>query len=55
MPYLKEFERQGRARLADRERIQTKRVLVFVLEAALGAIVCAGTILAIFAWTGAGL
>jgi hypothetical protein len=51
MPYLKEFERQGRPRLADRERIEAK----FVLELAVGAIICAGTILAIFAWTGAGL
>jgi hypothetical protein len=55
MPYLKEFERQARPRLASYERIQTKRVLVFVLEVAVGAIVCAGTILLIFSWRGAGL
>jgi hypothetical protein len=32
-----------------------KRVLVLVLEAALGVLACAVTILAIFAWTGASL
>jgi len=42
-------------RLADCEKIDTKRVLVFVLEVAVGATACAGTILVIFAWTGAGL
>jgi len=31
------------------------RVLVFVLAVVVGAIACFGTILAIFAWTGAGL
>jgi len=35
--------------------ILKQRVLVFALEMGLGAIACAGTILAIFAWTGAGL
>ena len=33
----------------------TKRVLVFALQVALAAAACAGTILAIFAWTGASL
>jgi hypothetical protein len=53
MPHLKQFERRGRLRLADYDR--SKRVVVFVLLIAVGAIACAGTILAIFAWTGAGL
>jgi hypothetical protein len=38
-------------RLSDLER----RALVFLFEMAFAFIACAGTILAIFAWTGAGL
>jgi len=41
-------------RLEDREKIDPKCVLFFVLKVAVGATVCAGTILLIFAWTGAG-
>ena len=41
--------------MAERERFAVKRVLVFAVEVATGAAVCAGTILAIFAWTGASL
>lgn len=32
-----------------------RRVLIFSLEVAVGLIACAGAILAIFAWSGAGL
>jgi hypothetical protein len=32
-----------------------QRVLIFILEIAIGFIVCAGAILAMFAWTGAPL
>jgi hypothetical protein len=42
-------------RLADCEKIDTKRAVVFVLDVAIRAAVCAGTILVIFALTGAGL
>ena len=42
-------------RLADCEKIDTKRAVVFVLDVAIRAAVCAGTTLVIFAWTGAGL
>jgi hypothetical protein len=42
-------------RLSQRGELAMKRVLVFALEAAVGAVACAGTILAIFAWTGASL
>jgi hypothetical protein len=41
--------------LAEGDRFAVKPVLVFALEAAIGMAVCAGTILAIFAWTGASL
>jgi hypothetical protein len=55
MPALKEFKWQGRQRLTGYKRTNTKRALVFELEVAVGAIACVGTILWIFAWTGAGL
>jgi hypothetical protein len=41
--------------LADCEEIGTKRAVVFLLDVAIKAAVCAGTILVTFAWTGAGL
>ena len=47
--------RQYRPRVAGREKLGVKRVLAFAVEVAVGAVVCASTILAIFAWTGAGL
>jgi hypothetical protein len=46
--------RQYRSRVAERETFGTKRVLVFSLEVAVGAVACASTILAISAWTGTG-
>jgi hypothetical protein len=42
-------------RVAECEKSGMKRVLVFALEVAVGAVVCASTISAIFAWTGASL
>jgi len=41
--------------LAEGDRFSVKPVLVFALKAAIGVAVCAGTILAMFAWTGASL
>jgi hypothetical protein len=41
--------------IAERERLAVKRVSLFALEVATGVAVGAGTILAIFAWTGASL
>lgn len=41
--------------IAERERLALKRVSLFALEVAAGLAVGAGTILAIFAWTGASL
>jgi hypothetical protein len=46
--------RPYRPRLAEGESIGMKRLLVFALEVVVGAVVCASTILAIFAWTGPG-
>ena len=46
--------RQYRSRVAERETFGMKRVLVFAMEVAVGAVACASTILAIFAWTGTG-
>jgi hypothetical protein len=43
------------SRWAEREAFTMKRVLVFALEAATGAATCAGSILAIFAWSGTSL
>jgi hypothetical protein len=44
-----------RFRLAEGERLADKRVLMFALSMSFGAAACAGTILALFALTGAGL
>jgi hypothetical protein len=41
--------------LAEGDRFAVKPVLVFALEAAIGMAVCTGTIVAVFAWTGASL
>jgi hypothetical protein len=41
--------------LAEGDRFAVNPVLVFALEAAIGMAMCAGTILAMFAWTGASL
>jgi hypothetical protein len=46
--------RQYRSRVAERKTFGMKRVLVFALEVAVGAVACAATILAISAWTGTG-
>jgi hypothetical protein len=42
-------------RLAESEDTPTRSLLVFALQMALAAAACAGTILAIFAWSGAGV
>ena len=42
-------------RPANREKSDLKRTLVLTLQLAVGTAVCAGTILAIFAWAGASL
>jgi hypothetical protein len=44
-----------RFRLAEGERLADKRVLMFALSVSVGAVACAGTILAVFALTGAAL
>jgi len=41
--------------LPERERIALKRVLLLAFEVVVAAVACVGSILAIFAWTGAGL
>ena len=46
--------RQYRSRVAERETFGMKCVLVFALEVAVGGVACVSTILALFAWTGAG-
>jgi hypothetical protein len=43
------------SRMAKQEWSALKRVLMFTLQMAIGAVACAGAILAIFAWTGAKL
>jgi hypothetical protein len=43
------------SRTVEREWSALKRVLMFALQMAVGAVAGAGTILALFAWTGAGL
>ncbi len=43
------------SKLAEREWIAARPVLKFALEVAVGAAASAGTILAIFAWSGASL
>jgi hypothetical protein len=43
------------SKLAEREWTAVKPVLTFALEVAVGAVASAGTILAIFAWSGASL
>jgi hypothetical protein len=40
---------------SERQRIAVKRLLIFALGITVAAAACAGTILAMFAWTGAGL
>jgi hypothetical protein len=40
---------------SERKRIGMKRLLIFALGITVAAAACAGTILAMFAWTGAGL
>jgi hypothetical protein len=47
--------RQYRPRVAGWEKFGMKRVVIFALEVAVGAVVCASTVAAIFTWTGAGL
>jgi hypothetical protein len=43
------------SRLADDESNALKHLLVFTLQVSFGAIAAAGTILALFTWSGAGL
>jgi hypothetical protein len=40
---------------SERQRIAIKRLLIFALGITVAVAACAGTILAMFAWTGAGL
>jgi hypothetical protein len=48
-------QRHDRARVAESENTATRSLLVFALQMAVAAAACAGTILAIFAWSGVGL
>ena len=43
------------SRLVEREISATNPVLMFALQLSVGAVAAAGTILALFAWSGAGL
>jgi hypothetical protein len=43
------------SRMAKQEWSALKRALMFTFQMAIGAVACAGAILAIFAWTGASL
>jgi hypothetical protein len=43
------------SRLVERETSATNPVLMSVLQLSVGAVAAAGTILALFAWSGAGL
>ena len=43
------------SRLAERETSATNPVLMFALQLSVGVAAAAGTILALFAWSGAGL
>ena len=45
----------GVSRLSSTSVSEGKRVLMFTLQLTVGAAAAAGTILALFAWTGAGL
>ena len=54
-PYLEKFEPHSLPRLAGYEENPRKRALLFTLSLAVGAIASAGTILIVFASTGAGL